>query len=172
MNYKPLTTYHILNCTRCINVNVYASNELPRVFGDGILISNLSKTTELGTHWILFYKKNDVIYYFDSLALNILRKDIKIFLKNNCKYYYCSNKRVQSYKTVTCGHWVVVLAHYLHSGGTIQKFLDNFNKNFFGNDSKILLEFYKMFGIVADRGSGLACAAYLSKKHHFKTQFE
>lgn len=64
-------------------------------------IINLDNDEGEGTHWVAYYKNNNIVKYFDSFGnlqppLEVLR-----YLGNNINYNY---KRFQKNNSFNCGH--------------------------------------------------------------------
>ena len=74
---------------------VYSRDNLPNKIKDGARVINLDEYSDIGTHWIAFYVKNNDITYFDSFGVEHIPKEIKAFIKNgNIK---TNNFRIQAY---------------------------------------------------------------------------
>ena len=56
---------------------VYSRDNLPNKVKDGAYVINLDEYSDIGTHWIDFYVKNNVVTYFDSFAVEHIPKEIK-----------------------------------------------------------------------------------------------
>ena len=55
---------------------VYSRDNLPNKIKDGAYIINLDGYSDVGTHWIAFYVKNNDINYFDSFGVEHIPKEI------------------------------------------------------------------------------------------------
>ena len=56
---------------------VYSRDNLPNKVKDGTYVINLDEYSDIGTHWIDLYVKNNVVNYFDSFAVEHIPKEIK-----------------------------------------------------------------------------------------------
>ena len=61
---------------------VYSRDNLSNQVKDGAYVINLDEHSDIGTHWIAFYLKNNDITYFDNFGVGYIPKKIKAFIKN------------------------------------------------------------------------------------------
>ena len=61
---------------------VYSRDNLPNKIKDGTYVINLDEYSDIGTHWIALYVKNNGVTYFDSFGVEHIPKEIKRFIKN------------------------------------------------------------------------------------------
>lgn len=66
-------------------------------------VINLDNHDGRGTHWVAYYKRNNIVYYFDSFGDLRPPKDLLSYLGGNSKILYNYNK-FQTYNSVNCGH--------------------------------------------------------------------
>ena len=59
---------------------VFSRDNLPNKIKDGVYIINLDEYSDIGTHWISLYVKNNDITYFDSFGVEHIPKEIKKFI--------------------------------------------------------------------------------------------
>ena len=82
---------------------VYSRDNLPNKLKDGIYVINLDEYSDIGTHWIALYVKNNDITYFDSFGVEHIPKEIKTFIKNrNIK---TNIFMLQVYDSIMCGYF-------------------------------------------------------------------
>ena len=78
----PLTNFEIIeyyeNESRFNGV--YSRDNLPNKIKDGAYVINLDEYSNIGTHWIALYVKNNNITYFDSLGVEHIPKEIAKFI--------------------------------------------------------------------------------------------
>ena len=74
---------------------VYSGDNLPNKIKDGAYVINLDEHSDIGTHWIAFYVKDNDITYFDSFGVEYIPKEIKAFIKN--KNIKVNIFRIQAY---------------------------------------------------------------------------
>ena len=56
---------------------VYSRDNLPNKIKDGAYVINLDEYSDIGTHWIALYVKNNHITYFDSFGVEHIPKKLK-----------------------------------------------------------------------------------------------
>ena len=61
---------------------VYSKDNLANKIKDRAYVINLDEHSDIGTHWIAFYLKNNDITYFDNFGVGHIPKKIKAFIKN------------------------------------------------------------------------------------------
>ena len=78
----PLTNFEIIKYENKSRFNgVYSRDNLPNKIKDGAYVINLDEYSDIGTHWIALYVKNNDITYFDSFGVEHIPKEIKAFIK-------------------------------------------------------------------------------------------
>ena len=82
---------------------VYSRDNLPNKIKDGAYVINLDEYSDIGTHWIALYVKNNDITYFDSFGVEHIPKEIIKFIKN--KNIKTNIFRIQAYDSKMCGYW-------------------------------------------------------------------
>ena len=74
----PLTNFEIIkyyeNESRFNGI--YSRDNLPNKIKDRAYIINLDEYSEIATHWIAFYVRNNDITYFDSFGEDKISKEI------------------------------------------------------------------------------------------------
>lgn len=66
-------------------------------------VVNLDSIRGFGTHWVAYYKNNNIVRYFDSFGNLKPTKELLDYLGSNVKLFY-NHKRYQNFNTVNCGH--------------------------------------------------------------------
>src|SRR6266853_5994771 len=102
---------------------VFMKDELNKCIGRNECgIVNLQNSDQHGSHWINYYKKGIVKYYFDSYGLDCPDNLLK-YLKptKNSSPIICSTFIIQKFGTVICGQLCVFVLYMLDHG---HKFLD------------------------------------------------
>ena len=59
---------------------VYSRDNLPNKIKDGAYVINLDEHSDIGTHWIVLYVKNNYVTYFDSFGVEHIPIEIKAFM--------------------------------------------------------------------------------------------
>lgn len=128
-------------------LGVFSSDTLPDVVYDNSgLICNLSRVGEPGTHFISIYFKNNKIYYFDSLSLDISNIYLIDYLLSFRKQIVYKRQRIQNIKSVFCGFfcmYFIIKMCYDHDYSSIfSKFK---KKNLIENDKIVISELGNIF---------------------------
>ena len=93
---------------------VYSRDNLPNKIKDGAYVVNLDEYSDIGTHWIALYVKNNDITYFDSFGVEHIPKEIKAFIKNrNIK---TNIFRIQAYDSIMCGYFCIAFIDFMFKG--------------------------------------------------------
>ena len=74
----PLTNFEIIKYyenEKWFN-GIYSRDNLPNKIKDRAYIINLDEYSEIATHWIAFYVRNNDITYFDSFGVDQISKEI------------------------------------------------------------------------------------------------
>lgn len=104
---KPLSEIDLKHAIKLLKIknfrNVYMRDSLPltpwlRECG----IINLDGSTGPGTHWIVYRKVLNNVYYFDSFG-NLLPTVEFLHYMKNCNVFY-NRKSYQTYDSIICGH--------------------------------------------------------------------
>ena len=61
---------------------VYSRDNLPNKIKDGAYVINLDEYSDIGTHWIALYVKNNDITYLDSFVVVHIPMEIIKFIEN------------------------------------------------------------------------------------------
>ena len=74
---------------------VYSRDNLPKKIKGGAYVINLDEYSDIGTHWIAQYVKNNDITYFDSLGVEHIPKEIIKFIgrKKYSEYFQNTSLR-------------------------------------------------------------------------------
>ena len=103
-------------------------------------IINLDEYSDIGTHWIALYVKNNDITYFESFGVEHIPKEIIKFIKNrNIK---ANIFRIQAYDSIMCGYFCIGFIDFMFKGKTLTEYTNLFSPNDFKrNDHTILNSF-------------------------------
>ena len=69
----PLTNFEI---QKYYQNGVYSRDNLSVEIKDGVYIINLDEYSDIGTHWVALYVKNNDVTYFDSFGVEHIPKEI------------------------------------------------------------------------------------------------
>ena len=74
-------------------------------------VINLDEYSDIGTHWVALYVKNNDITYFDSFGVEYIPKEITKFIgrpsssASLCKNIIANIFRIQAYDSIMCGYF-------------------------------------------------------------------
>ena len=138
----PLTNFEILkyyeNESRFDGV--YFRDNLPNKINDGAYLTNLDEYSDIGTHWIAVYVKNNNITYFDSFGVEHIPKEIIKYIDR--KNVIANIFRIQAYDSIMCGYFCIGLIDFMFKRKTLTEYENIFSpSDFTKNDNKILNHF-------------------------------
>ena len=84
---------------------VYSRDNLPNKIKDGAYVINLDEYSDIGTHWVALYIKNNDVTYFDSFGVEHIPKEIKIFIDKSI--VVANIFRIQAYDSVMRGYFCI-----------------------------------------------------------------
>ena len=108
---------------------VYSRDNLPNKIKDGAYVINLDEYSDIGTHWIALYVKNNDITYFDSFGVEHIPKEIKAFIKN--KYIKVNIFKIQAYDSIMCRYFCVGFIKFMLKGKSLTAYTNLFSLNNF-----------------------------------------
>ena len=113
---KCLTNFDLVDAVIQLNIpnfrGVFCRNELPKVLLQrecGIL--NLDDNSGSGTHWVAWFKSDNLKYYFDSFGIQP-PLELVSYLKSPI---FFNSQQVQQNGTVVCGHLCLYVLKRLSS---------------------------------------------------------
>ena len=116
---RPLTNLELIDAAKKLRIpvfrGVFVRDNLPRKPNKtecGIL--NLDDASGNGTHWTMWYRKNDTNYYFDSYGIQP-----PLEMKR-----YLSTERIQPKGEVFCGHLCLYVLKELSLGHHLQEIVN------------------------------------------------
>ena len=119
---------------------VYSRDNLPNKIKDGAYVINLDEYSDIGTHWIALYVKNNDTTYFDSFGVEHIPKGIKAFIENrNIK---TSIFRIQAYDLITCGYFCIGFINFMLKGKSLTEYTNLFSPNDFTRNGDIILNYF------------------------------
>ena len=102
----------------------YSSDNLLNKIKDSAYVINLDEHSDIGTHWIALYGKNNDITYFDSFGVEHIPKEIKAFIKNrNIK---TNIFRVPAFDSIMCGYFCIGFINCMFVGKTLTEYTNLF----------------------------------------------
>ena len=119
---------------------VYSRNNLPNKIKDGVYVINLDEYSDIGTHWIALYVKNNDITYFDSFVVEHIPKETKAFIENrNIK---ANIFRIQAYDSLMCGYFCIGFFDFIFKGKTLTEYTNLFSLNDFNKNDDSILNYF------------------------------
>ena len=116
---------------------VYSKDKLPNKIKDGAYINNLDEYSNIGTHWVALYVKNNDITYFDSFAVEHIPKEIIKFIKN--KNINTNIFRIQAHDSIMCGYFCIGFINFMIKRKTLTDYANFFSPNNFKRNNDIIL---------------------------------
>ena len=138
----PLTNFEIMkyyeNESRFNGV--YSRDNLPSKMKDGAFVINLAEHSDIGTHVVALYVKNNDITYFDSFGVEHIPKEIKAFIKNrNIK---TNIFRIQAYDSITCGYFYITFIDFMLKVKSLTEYTNLFLPHDFTKDDDIISNYF------------------------------
>ena len=119
---------------------VYSRDNLPNKIKDEAYVINLDEYSDIGTHWIALYVKNNVVTYFDSFGVEHIPKEIKTFIKNrNIK---TNIFRIQAYDSIMCGYFCIAFIDFMFKGKSLSEYTNLFSPNDFKKNDDTVLNYF------------------------------
>ena len=114
-----LTNFEIIKYyeNECRFNGVYSGDNLPNKIKDGAYVTNLDEYSDIATHWIALYLKNNDITYFDSFGVEHIPKKIKEFVKK--KNIITNIFRLQAYDSTMCGYFCIRFINFIFKGRSL-----------------------------------------------------
>ena len=122
----PLTNFEIQKYENEQRFNgVYSRDNLPKI-KDGAYVINLDEYSDIGTHWVALYVKNNVTY-FNSFGVEHIPKELKTFINN--KNIKTNIFRIQTYDSIICRHFCIGFINFMFKGKTLTEYTNLFSPN-------------------------------------------
>ena len=107
---------------------VYSRDNIPNEIKDGVYVINLDEYSDIGTHWIAFYVKNNITY-FDSFGVEHIPKEIIKFIKN--KNIKKNIFRIQACDSIMCRYFCIGFIIFMLKGKSPTEYTNLFSSNDF-----------------------------------------
>ena len=119
---------------------VYFRGNLPNKIKDEACVINLDEYSDIGTHWVALYVKNNDITYFDSFGVEHIPKEIIKFIKNrNIK---TNIFRIQAYDSIMCGYFCIAFIDFMFKGKSLTEYTNLFSPNDFKKNDDTILNYF------------------------------
>ena len=123
---RPLTNVELIDSAKKLRIpsfrGVFVRDDLPKKTNKnecGIL--NLDDSSGSGTHWVLWYRKNEENFYFDSYGIQP-PLELRRYLKSHIFY---NTEKIQPKGEVFCGHLCLHVLKQLSLGRHLQEIVNN-----------------------------------------------
>ena len=120
---------------------VCSRDNLPNKNKDGVYVINLDEHSDIGTHWIALYVKNNDITYFDSFVVEHIPKEIIKFIGR--KNIIANIFRIQAYDLIMCGYFCIGFIDFMFKGKALTEFTNLFSPFDFKKNDDIIMSFFK-----------------------------
>ena len=118
---------------------VYSRDNIPNEIKDGVYVINLDEYSDIGTHWIAFYVKNNITY-FDSFGVEHIPKEIIKFIKN--KNIKKNIFRIQACDSIMCGYFCIGFIDFMFKGKSLTDYTNLFSPNDFKKNDDTILKYF------------------------------
>ena len=113
---------------------------MPNKIKDVTYVTNLDEYSDIGTHWIALYVKNNDDTYSDSFRVEHIPKEIKAFIKNrNIK---TNIFRIQAYDSIMCGYFCIAFIDFMLKGKSLTEYKNLFSPYDFKRNDEIVLKHF------------------------------
>ena len=146
----PLTNFEIIkyyeNESRFNGV--CSRDNLANKIKDGTYVINLDEHSDIGTHWIALYVKNNDITYFDSFWVEHISKEIINIIGRPSssaslrKNLIANIFRIQAYDSVMCGYFCIGFINFIFNGKSFAEYTNLFLPNDFKRNENIILNYF------------------------------
>ena len=100
-------------------------------------VINLDEYSDIGTHWIALFVKNNDITYFNSFGVEHVPNEIIKFI--SCKNVIANILRIQAYDSIMCGYFCIGFINFMLKGKTLPEYTNLFSPNDFKKNDDIIL---------------------------------
>ena len=103
---------------------VYSRDKLTKI-KDGTYIVNRDEYSDIGTHWVALYVRNNDVTYFDSFGVEHIPKEIKTLINRSLSIVLrpplrvtTNNFRIQAYNSIICEYFCIGFINFMLAGKT------------------------------------------------------
>ena len=127
----PLTNFEIQKCYQNESRfnGVYYRDYLPKI-KNGACVINLDEYSDIGTHWVALYVRNNDVTYFDYFVVKHVPKEIKTFIGRPLSIK-TSILRIQAYDSIMCRYFCIGFIDFMLAGKVLTEFTNLFQPNNF-----------------------------------------
>ena len=116
---------------------VYSRDNLPKTIKNGAYVIKLDKYTDVDTHWIALYVKDNEVIYFDSFGVGHVPKEI------GHKNIKTNTFRIQADNSVMCGYFCIGFIDFMFAGRSLVDFTSLFSPYDLKKNDDIILSYFK-----------------------------
>ena len=109
---------------------------MPKKLEDGAYAINLDEYSDVGTHWVVLYVSNEIIY-FDSFGVEHVSKEIKRFIEH--KNIKTNIFRIQANNSIMCGYFCIGFIDFMFASKTLIDHTSLFSPDDFERNDKFLI---------------------------------
>ena len=120
---------------------VYSRDNLPKTIKNGAYVINLHECTDVSTHWIALYVKNNEIIYFHNFGVEYVPKEIKTFIghKNTKTNIF----PIPADNSIMCGYFCIGFIDFMFAGRSLINFTSLFSPYGFKKNDKTIINYFK-----------------------------
>ena len=124
--------------------DVYSRDYLPNKVRDETYVINLDDYSEIGTHWVALYAKNNDITYFHSFGVEHIPKEIIKFINrpSQNKNIMTNIFRIQAYDSIMCGYFCIGFINFMFKGKSLTDYKNLFSPNDFKRNEDTILNYF------------------------------
>ena len=119
---------------------VYSRDNLPNKIKDGAHVINLDEYTDIGTHWVALYVKNNDVTYFDSFGVEYIPNEIKKFIGR--KNLIVNIFRIQAFDSIMCGYFCIGFTNFMFKGKISNDYTNLFSPNDLKENDDIIMKYF------------------------------
>lgn len=119
-------------------LGVIAYDELPYEQNNGFYVVNSGHSSTIGSHWMVIFKQDNKMEFFDSLGRppSYYSPEIEAYLLRNAKEYTMSVKRIQG-NSDFCANYCIIYGYLKCKNYTLLEILNLFTDNLHLNDNLV-----------------------------------
>ena len=121
--------------------SVYSRDNLPKRIKNGAYVINLDEYSDVGTHWIPLYVKDNEVIYFDSFGVEHVLKEIKRFI--GYKNIKTNIFTIQADNSIMCGYFCIGFIDFMFAEKILIDFTSLFSPYDFKINDDIILSYFK-----------------------------
>ena len=120
---------------------VYSRDNLPKTIKNGAYVISLDDYTDVDTHWIALYAKNNEVIYFGSFDVEHVSKEIKRFIGH--KNIKTNIFKIQVDNSIMCRYFCIGFIDFMFAGRSLIDFTSFVSPYDFKKNDKIILDYFK-----------------------------